>query len=58
MSLIRTTFPASKLINFSPSKLSLLISNKGINVITDVVKVLLLLGRVHIRQAEGMLTHI
>jgi hypothetical protein len=34
---IITTFPASKLINCSPSKLSLLISNKGINVITDAV---------------------
>ena len=54
---IGPTLTASKLVNGGPGHLSLPITNEGVNVVTERVKVLLLLGSVHTRQLKGKLAH-
>ena len=44
---IGATLTASKLVNGCPGQLSLPITNEGVDVFTERVKVLLLLGSVH-----------
>ena len=53
---IRTALSAGKLVYGSPCKFNLPITNESVDVVTEGMKVLFLLGSVHIRQAKGMLS--
>ena len=54
---IGATLTASKLVNGGPCQLSLPITNEGVDVLTERVRVLLLLGSVHTGQLKGKLAH-